>query len=112
MVAKTPSEWYFLHQRKHTGTRRWRVGGPVLVVRLDVCGVWRCHVVARGDGVYVSPNTPVQGSLDFDVCLPRAPISGGQYHWVSEFAPPRYQKFLSYMTGIDSPRYSEPQGRV
>ena len=28
-----------------------------------------------------------------------APISGGQYHWVSEFAPPRYQKSLSYITG-------------
>ncbi|RDW56626.1 hypothetical protein BP5796_13091 [Coleophoma crateriformis] len=28
-----------------------------------------------------------------------APISGGQYHWVSEFAPPRYQKVLSYVTG-------------
>jgi choline transport protein len=31
--------------------------------------------------------------------LDRAPISGGQYHWVSEFAPPRWQKPLSYMTG-------------
>ncbi|KAK8094228.1 amino acid transporter [Apiospora hydei] len=28
-----------------------------------------------------------------------APISGGQYHWVSEFAPQRHQKFLSYMVG-------------
>jgi len=28
-----------------------------------------------------------------------APTSGGQYHWVSEFAPPRYQKPLSYLTG-------------
>lgn len=28
-----------------------------------------------------------------------APISGGQYHWVSEFAPPKYQKFLSYVVG-------------
>ncbi|KIW10346.1 hypothetical protein PV08_11308 [Exophiala spinifera] len=28
-----------------------------------------------------------------------APTSGGQYHWVSEFAPPRYQRFLSYSTG-------------
>ncbi|KAF2204121.1 amino acid transporter [Delitschia confertaspora ATCC 74209] len=28
-----------------------------------------------------------------------APISGGQYHWVSEFAPPKYQKFMSYITG-------------
>ncbi|EEP82281.1 conserved hypothetical protein [Uncinocarpus reesii 1704] len=28
-----------------------------------------------------------------------APTSGGQYHWVSEFAPKRYQRFLSYVTG-------------
>ncbi|KAJ7681611.1 amino acid/polyamine transporter I [Mycena rosella] len=28
-----------------------------------------------------------------------APTSGGQYHWVSEFAPPKYQKPLSYLTG-------------
>lgn len=31
--------------------------------------------------------------------LHRAPTSGGQYHWVSEFAPPSTQKFLSYITG-------------
>ncbi|ORY15012.1 amino acid/polyamine transporter I [Clohesyomyces aquaticus] len=28
-----------------------------------------------------------------------APTSGGQYHWVSEFAPAEYQKPLSYMIG-------------
>jgi choline transport protein len=28
-----------------------------------------------------------------------APTSGGQYHWVSEFAPAEYQKFLSYTSG-------------
>ncbi|KAM5440841.1 hypothetical protein MferCBS31731_003980 [Microsporum ferrugineum] len=28
-----------------------------------------------------------------------APTSGGQYHWVSEFAPASSQKFLSYVTG-------------
>ncbi|KAM3519991.1 hypothetical protein NHJ13051_007137 [Beauveria bassiana] len=28
-----------------------------------------------------------------------APTSGGQYHWVSEFAPPRHQKLLSYLIG-------------
>ena len=28
-----------------------------------------------------------------------APTSGGMYHWVSEFAPPQYQKFVSSMTG-------------
>ncbi|KAL4788296.1 amino acid/polyamine transporter I [Aspergillus varians] len=28
-----------------------------------------------------------------------SPTAGGQYHWVSEFAPRRFQKFLSYITG-------------
>lgn len=28
-----------------------------------------------------------------------APTAGGQYHWVSEFAPPGCQKFMSYATG-------------
>lgn len=28
-----------------------------------------------------------------------APITGAQCHWVSEFAPDRYQKFLSCLTG-------------
>ncbi|KAH8646232.1 amino acid/polyamine transporter I [Xylariales sp. PMI_506] len=28
-----------------------------------------------------------------------APTTGGQYHWVSEFAPRRHQKFLSYLMG-------------
>ncbi|KAH8808489.1 amino acid/polyamine transporter I [Xylogone sp. PMI_703] len=27
------------------------------------------------------------------------PLSGGQYHWVSILAPPRWAKFLSYITG-------------
>ncbi|KAI9734267.1 MAG: hypothetical protein M1834_002371 [Cirrosporium novae-zelandiae] len=28
-----------------------------------------------------------------------APTSGGQYHWVSEFAPTQYQRYLSHFTG-------------
>ncbi|KAF4555281.1 Amino acid permease-like protein 13 [Elsinoe fawcettii] len=28
-----------------------------------------------------------------------APTAGGQYHWVSEFAPAEYQKLLSYIVG-------------
>jgi len=28
-----------------------------------------------------------------------APIAGAQYHWVSEFAPERLQRGLSYLTG-------------
>ncbi|KAL9594593.1 MAG: hypothetical protein Q9219_006953 [cf. Caloplaca sp. 3 TL-2023] len=36
-----------------------------------------------------------------------APTAGGQYHWVSEFAPPRYQKFLSYigLIVLNNPTY-------
>jgi choline transport protein len=29
----------------------------------------------------------------------RAPTAGGQYHWVSEFAPRSSQRFLSYVVG-------------
>ena len=28
-----------------------------------------------------------------------SPTAGGQYHWVSEYAPPWCQKYLSYITG-------------
>jgi choline transport protein len=31
-----------------------------------------------------------------------APTSGGQYHWVSEFAPPRLQRYVSYAAGWTS----------
>ena len=27
------------------------------------------------------------------------PTAGSQYHWVSEFAPAKYQRWLSYITG-------------
>lgn len=29
-----------------------------------------------------------------------APTTGGQYHWVSEFAPEKSQAFLSYVVGV------------
>ena len=35
-----------------------------------------------------------------DCLIPRAPISAGQYFWVSMLAPPSAQRFLSYMTGM------------
>lgn len=28
-----------------------------------------------------------------------SPTAGGQYHWVSEFSPPKHQKMLSYLVG-------------
>jgi choline transport protein len=41
--------------------------------------------------------TPVVLSLAEMVSM--APTSGGQYHWVSEFAPRKWQRLLSYYTG-------------
>lgn len=41
--------------------------------------------------------TPVVISLAEMVSM--APASGGQYRWVSEFAPPAWQRSLSYCTG-------------
>lgn len=43
------------------------------------------------------PFTCMARSLTPTFC--RAPTTGGQYHWVSEFAPPQYQKFISYLMG-------------
>jgi hypothetical protein len=37
--------------------------------------------------------------LKADPVVIRSPTSGGQYHWVSEFAPPKAQKMLSYAVG-------------
>ena len=58
-----------------------------------------CLIACR-NGVYVSPCSEI-GALDksrqTDPC--RAPTSGGQYHWISEFAPPAYQKLASYISG-------------
>jgi hypothetical protein len=41
----------------------------------------------------------------------RAPTSGGQYHWVSMLAPPRAQKFFSYIIGQFALRSSKPQAK-
>lgn len=37
--------------------------------------------------------------MQFSTDMCRAPTSGGQYHWVSEFAPLCCQRFLSYVVG-------------
>ena len=36
-----------------------------------------------------------------------APTAGGQYHWVSEFAPEKYQKILSYLSGMSKLVYMD-----
>ncbi|KAK3111716.1 hypothetical protein LTR53_012743 [Teratosphaeriaceae sp. CCFEE 6253] len=58
-------------------------------------------VIARGDGFHgsylvrkVNRIHGQEGQADQSMCY-----SGGQYHWVSEFAPPQHQRWLSYFTG-------------
>jgi hypothetical protein len=50
-------------------------------------------------GLLLSPIVmlPVYASLAEVASM--SPTAGGQFHWVSELAPPRFQKGLSYTTG-------------
>ncbi|KAF2473755.1 amino acid transporter [Lindgomyces ingoldianus] len=52
--------------------------------------IWGYLIVMTGFG-FVAASMAEMASM--------APTSGGQYHWVSEFAPPSCQKFLSYLVG-------------
>lgn len=59
-----------------------------------------CHghdCISCGDGFNVSPYEDRWSSAT--KVMHRAPTAGGQYHWVSEFAPPSFQKSLSYIVG-------------
>ena len=84
----------FQHPRSHGR----RIGGAFLDISMDLHWVRLRHVFVGRDGLDV-------GCKQFAVFVffltraRRAPISGGQYHWVSEFAPPQHQRFLSYITG-------------
>ncbi|MCJ1469212.1 hypothetical protein MMC07_007845 [Pseudocyphellaria aurata] len=52
--------------------------------------IW-CYVGVFSGFIFVYASMAEMASM--------APTSGGQYHWVSEFAPKESQKFLSYITG-------------
>ncbi|KAF2241287.1 amino acid transporter [Trematosphaeria pertusa] len=52
--------------------------------------IWGYLIVMTGFG-FVSASLAEMASM--------APTSGGQYHWVSEFAPRSCQRFLSYVVG-------------
>jgi hypothetical protein len=52
-----------------------------------------------GNGVYVRSIISFI-LVELLITVPfRSPTAGGQYHWVSEFAPPKIQKLLSYIVG-------------
>ncbi|KAJ5278473.1 hypothetical protein N7524_004626 [Penicillium chrysogenum] len=65
---------------KHTRSRKWWSRWCFLVLYVDLVGFG-----------FIIVSLAEMASM--------APTSGGQYHWVSEFSSPRYQKFLSYTTG-------------
>lgn len=49
---------------------------------------------------YSSDNNAITTWFELDMlCVLIAPTAGGQYHWVSEFAPKSLQKLLSYLVG-------------
>ncbi|XP_014555116.1 hypothetical protein COCVIDRAFT_39038 [Bipolaris victoriae FI3] len=53
-------------------------------------GIWMLLVVCSG---------MLCVTLSFAEMVSMAPIAGGQYHWASELAPPKQQKFISYIVG-------------
>lgn len=85
------------YDSQHRRTYQWRSSRPVLELHLDLYRVHVCGDEFGRDGFHVrfrQSYCVVHSNLD---C--RAPTSGGQYHWVSEFAPPAYQQFFSYVVG-------------
>ena len=53
-------------------------------------GIWMYLIVISGMSF---------STLSMAEMASMAPTAGGQYHWVSEFAPREHQRFLSYLTG-------------
>jgi choline transport protein len=59
--------------------------------------------IAEAASMQVTPSPGVR--IRVLTSLFRSPTAGGQYHWVSEFAPPKIQKMLSYLVGACCPGY-------
>jgi hypothetical protein len=57
------------------------------------------HTFISRDGINVSERQFFWTELRSDHRI-RAPTAGGQYHWISELSPRKYQKILSYITGM------------
>ncbi|KAE8352704.1 amino acid permease-domain-containing protein [Aspergillus coremiiformis] len=81
-------------KRTHGRSCQWRPGWFILDVHVDIRWVWVDYPDNVGNGIDVSEIQHTSWSLNG-----MSPTSGGQYHWVSELASPRYQRVLSYITG-------------
>lgn len=74
--------------------RRWD-----LVARCRLLRHVLRHAFISRDGINVSNYQSFWTELRSDHRI-RAPTAGGQYHWISELSPRKYQKILSYITGM------------
>ena len=110
LIAQLPLHFDFglrVHFDEHVGNRargslfwtdRWWHCWPCLGILPLLDRLWPCLCFNLRDGVDVCSLTiPSQGALTLTFCS--SPTSGGQYHWVSEFAPKSCQRFLSWLTG-------------
>jgi hypothetical protein len=79
-------------------SRKRRHCRSLLVLHLDIYWFHIRRVELVLDGIYVHSILYVPFLSTGLTCL-RAPTSGGQYHWVSEFAPQQYQPCPSYVVG-------------
>lgn len=91
--------------------RRVFRGFSTICLTSMVQATWEVAVVANSQGLVNGGRAGLFWSFIWTWCgfLPivlslaeiasMAPTSGGQYHWISEFSPPRYQQFMSYMSG-------------
>ena len=101
-------DWAFLHHHGDVGSSTYvstTVGDPI-VQRLMHMLVSIFNVGLQDGGpaglIYGflfcwGGYTAVVASLSELVSV--VPTAGGQYHWTFELAPPKYRKFLSYITG-------------
>lgn len=90
--------WYSGHDLDVPGSHRW------LGILYSVDG---------GDGKHSTYGVSQFLETAYAEPVAKADLcSGGQYHWVSEFAPEQYQRFLSYMTGWLSVTFTLDKSRA
>jgi len=81
--------------------KRWTCW-PILVLCLDFYRIHTHRCLSRGDGIHGAHKwrTVCAGESSHKETCSNSVLHSTRYHWVSEFAPERYQKILSYVTGM------------
>ena len=97
----TFGQWLGYHDHWSTGSaiERWHCRCDLVLF----CRHYWLHLLYALHGRNGEHGTyrvsPYLNTSSHDQEIDTSTPSGGQYHWVSEFAPRQYQQFLSYMTG-------------